>query len=93
MELSSTENHYTITLQETFNMSECINFRHTYEKVPQSASLIIDFQSVKKVDSSCVIMLLSLYQYFMNPEEIQIINCKPDISEIFSNTYICSWLH
>lgn len=74
-------------------MSECINFRNAYEQVPANASLTLDFQSVKDIDSSCVIMLMSLYQYFEDTENIQIINCRSDISEVFSNTYICGWLH
>ena len=93
MELSSSGYHYTITLQNNFRMSECINFRNAYEQVPANASLTLDFQSVKDIDSSCVIMLMSLYQYFEDADKIQIINCRSDISEVFSNTYICGWLH
>lgn len=93
MELTSSGQHYTITLQNNFRMSECINFRNAYEKVPANASLTLDFQSVKDIDSSCVVMLMSLYQYFEDSEKIQIINCRSDISKVFSNTYICGWLH
>ncbi|MCP3851791.1 MAG: hypothetical protein GY694_16375 [Gammaproteobacteria bacterium] len=93
MELTSSGYHYTITLQNNFIMSDCINFRDTYEQVPANASLTLDFQNVRDIDSSCVIMLMSLYQYFEDSEKIQIINCRSDISEVFSNTYMCSWLH
>jgi len=93
MELTSSGYHYTITLQNDFRMSDCINFRNAYEQVPANASLTLDFQSVRDIDSSCVIMLMSLYQYFEDSEKIQIINCRSDISKVFSNTYMCGWLH
>ncbi len=93
MELSSSGHHYTITLNNNFRMSECINFRNAYEQVPANASLTLDFQSVMDIDSSCVVMLMSLHQHFENTDHIKIINCNADITEVFSNTYICSWLH
>ncbi len=93
MELSSSGYHYTITLKNNFKMSECIRFRNAYEQVPANASLTLDFQNVEDIDSTCVVMLMSLYQYFENSEQIKIINCNSDITEVFSNTYICSWLH
>ncbi len=49
MELTSSGYHYTITLQDHFKMSECINFRNAYEQVPANASLTLDFQSVKDI--------------------------------------------
>ncbi|WP_198263749.1 STAS domain-containing protein [sulfur-oxidizing endosymbiont of Gigantopelta aegis] len=93
MELSHSGYHYTITLQNEFRMSECINFRNTYEKVPTNAALTLDFQSVKAIDSSCVVMLMSLVQHFNNSEKVQIVNCSSDITDLFSNTTICNWLH
>ncbi len=93
MELTSSGYHYTITLQDNFRMSECINFRNAYEQIPANASLTLDFQSVKDIDSSCIVMLMSLYQYFEDSDKIQIINCRSDIANVFSNTYICGWLH
>lgn len=93
MELSQSGYRYTITLKENCNMGECINFRTLYEQVPNNASLTLDFQSVKDIDSSCVIMLMSLYHYFEDSEQIRIINCNEKISDVFANTYISSWLH
>ncbi|MCW8930549.1 MAG: STAS domain-containing protein [Gammaproteobacteria bacterium] len=93
MELTNSGHHYTITLQDNFRMSECIKFRNAYEQIPLNASLTLDFERVKDIDSSCIVMLMSLYQYFQGSENIQIINCRSDISETFSNTYICGWLH
>jgi len=93
MELTNSDYHYTITLQNNFNISECIEFRNTYEQVPMNAELTLDFEQVKAIDSSCVVMLMSLYQYFENTNNIQIVNCNDKISEIFSNTHICTWLH
>jgi len=93
MELSQSGYRYTITLKENCKMSECINFRSLYEQVPSNASLTLDFRSVEDIDSSCIIMLMSLYQYFEDSEQIQIINCNAKISDVFSNTYISSWLH
>ena len=93
MELTHSGQHYTITLQESFKMGECISFRNTYEQVPSNASLTLDFESVKDIDSSCVVMLMSLYQYIEDANQIQIINCQPQISELFSDTYISTWLH
>lgn len=93
MELQVDDHTYVIKLKENLGIKNCIDFRRIYEQIPEDASLTLDFGQVDEVDSSCVVMLMSMCNHFNEQADIHIVNCNSKVSKLFSVTYISQWMH